>query len=421
MNNNILTRNVLGRQVLRWVFASVAVLMAQASMAAGTDPGGTAAGTTVSNQAALDYEVGGVAQTQILSDDDGIPGNGVNATTFLVDRKLDSLVTETSADYNSATTPMIAPGQAQGGGNTGAVLAFTVTNEGNEVQDFSLTAAPTTFDPFGGTDNFDATNVNVFVDSNGNGIYEPALDTATFIDELDYVGNTGGNPDSVVVFVVGDIPIAQVQGDIAAYVLNAQVAEGGTGGTQGADITTDDSGVADDPTLVQDVFADGENTNNAGDALTDGISSAEDAFQIMAPVLSIAKTSAVISDPFTCPAGVCPPGSFPKAIPGGIIEYTITVTNAAGAATATVVSVSDDLTSEILGGGGTESIDFVTGAYAGNDIELTSIVGGVPTVTNLTAAADADVGQFVANVISVAIASLAAGDSGEVRFQVEIQ
>lgn len=420
MNNKTLTRNHLGRQLLQWVFASVALLMAQSSLAAGTDPGGTAAGTSVANQASLDYEVGGVAQTQILSDNDGNDANGINPTTFLVDRKLDSLVTELSTDYNSATTPTIAPGQTQAGSPVGAVLAYTVTNEGNEVQDFSLTASPTTFDPFGGTDNFDATNVNVFVDSNGNGVYEPALDTATFIDELDYVGNPGGNPDSVVVFVVSDIPISQVQGDIAAYVLEAQVAEGGAAG-QGADITTDDSAVADDPAVVQDVFADDENTNNAGDALNDGISSAEDAYQIAAPVLSIAKTSAVISDPFTCPGGVCPPGANPKAIPGGIIEYTITVNNAAGAATATAISVSDDLTAEILGGGGTESIDFVDGVYGGNGIELTTIVGGVPTVTNLTIAADADAGEFVANVIAVSVASLAAGDSAEVRFQVEIQ
>ena len=60
-----------------------------------------------------------------------------------------------------------------------------------------------------------------------DGLYDPAVDTATFVDELDYGGNPGGNPDSVVVFVVGDIPISRVNGDIAAYVLNAQVAEGG--------------------------------------------------------------------------------------------------------------------------------------------------------------------------------------------------
>lgn len=414
---------LIGLNRLQLVIVSAALLMAFPALGAGTDPGGTAAGQTVSNQATLDYQVGGISQPQVLSDNDGNPINGVNATTFVVDRKLDSLVTELSTGYNSATTPAVAPGLAQGPGSTGAVLAYTLTNEGNEVQDFVLSAAPTTFDPFGGTDNFDTLNVNVFVDADGDGLYDPAVDTATFVDELDYVGNPGGNPSSVVVFVVSDIPVGRVNGDIAAYVLNAQVAEGGGAG-QGASITSDDSGVADDPATVQDVFADEANANNGADGLRDGISSAEDAYLVQAPELTIAKSSQVIADPFTCPGfpgTACPGGANPKAIPGGIIEYTITVANAAGSASATSINVADDLTSEILGGGGTEAIDFVLGQYAGNDIELTNIVGGASTVTNLTAASDGDVGEFVANVLAVSVASLAAGDSAEVRFRVEIQ
>ncbi|NNF16970.1 MAG: hypothetical protein HKN70_09495 [Gammaproteobacteria bacterium] len=409
--------------LLQLLIPALALIYTQAGLAAGTDPGGTAAGTSVANQATLDYEIGGIPQTQVLSDNDGNPANGSNATTFVVDRKLDALVSENGATYNSSTTATVVPGLSQGGGSTGAVLSFTVTNEGNEVQDFSLSAAPTVFDPFSGTDNFDATNVNIFVDGNGNGTYEPAIDTATYIDELDYFGNGAGNPSSTVVFVVADIPAVQVNGDIAAYVLNAQVAEGGTAATQGADITTDDSAVADDPAVVQDVFADSENTNNAGDGISDGIASIEDAYLISSPTLTIAKSSAVISDPFTCPVLPCAPGTDPKAIPGAVIEYTIAIVNATGAAAATNVSVSDDLSSEIVGGGGTESIDFLLGQYggAGADIELTVNSGGT-VVTNLGASAfDGDAGQFVANVVTVTVANLAGGESAEVRFRVEIQ
>ncbi len=373
----------------------------------------TAAGDTVSNQASVSYEVGGVAQTPILSDDDGNPANGVNATSFLVDRKLDSTVTELSGAYNSATTPSVVPGQAQSG-PLGAVLAFTVTNTGNEVQDFSLTATSSTFDPFGGSDNFDATNVNIFVDANGDGVYQPGTDTATFVDELDFVGNAGGQPSSVTVFVVADIPLAQAAGDIASYALTAQVAEGGSPGAQGADIVTDDRTSADSAG-VDDVFADGENTNNGADGVLDGRSSAEDAYLVSAPVLSVAKSSAVISDPFNGTTN-------PKAIPGAVIEYTITVSNAPGASTATNINVSDDLSGEIVGGGGTESIEFLSDAYGGTgDIEQTVTVGGVPTVTNLTQEADADAGTFAANIVAVTGITLAAGDSAAVRFRVEIQ
>lgn len=373
----------------------------------------TAAGDTVSNQASVSYEVGGVAQTPVLSDDDGNPANGLNATNFLVDRMLDSTVTERSGAYNSATTPNIVPGQAQSG-PLGAVLAFTVTNTGNQVQDFSLSATDSTFDPFGGSDNFNATNVNVFVDANGDGIYQPGTDTATFIDELDYTGNAGGNPSSVVVFVVSDIPLAQGDGDIAAYALTAQVAEGGSAGVQGSDITTDDR-LTSDSTGVDDVFADGENVNNGADGLLDGKSSAEDAYRVSSAVLSVAKSSQVISDPFNGTTN-------PKAIPGAVIEYTISVSNAAGGSTATNINVTDDLTGEIVGGGGTEALAFLSDQYgAGGDIELTVTTGGVPTVTNLTEQADADAGSFAANVVSVTGITLAAGDSADVRFRVVIQ
>ncbi|MDH3587834.1 MAG: hypothetical protein OEQ74_00380, partial [Gammaproteobacteria bacterium] len=330
--------SIIGRLIrLTTVLIGFLTLIAiQPSLAAGTDPGGTRAGTSVPNQAQVQYQVGGVDQAPVLSDNDADPNNGLNPTTFVVDRKLDILVAERSTAYNSATTISVSPGQS------GAVLAWTVTNEGNQTQDFLLTASATGFDPFGGVDNFDAAGLAVFVDVNGNNLYDPAIDTATHVDELDI-------NQSVTVFLVANIPLAQVDGDIAAYVLEAQVAEGGGVGAPGAAIATDDRGIADTTLGVEDVFADGENANYAGDGDRDGIHSSEDAYRIAAPVLSVVKSSSVISDPFTCPGGVCPGGSFPKAIPGAIVEYVVTITNAVGGATATSVAVSDDLSSEMGG------------------------------------------------------------------------
>ncbi len=395
--------------------ATLSMAAVTPALAAGTDPGGTAAGTTVQNQASVTYEVGSVAQPPVLSDDDGNPANGANPTEFVVDRKLDVLVAEDGGAYNSASTPTVVPGQAQGAGNA-AVLAFTVTNEGNAVVDFLLSAAPTGFDPFGGTDTFDATNVNVFVDVDDNGVFDPVVDNVSFIDEL-------GITATRRVFVVGDIDAARVDGDIAAYVLTAQVAEGGGVGAAGAAIVADDSGIADTVLGVEDVFADDENVNNGSDAVRDGLHSAEDAWLVSAATLTVAKTSAVISDPFTCPGAVCPPGAQPKAIPGAIIEYVITVTNGPGAATATNLVVSDDLSAEIVGGGGTQSIGFVSDQYGGTgDIQLTVTPAvGAPVVTNLTEQSDADSGQFAANVITVNGITLAASESAAVRFRVEIQ
>ncbi len=403
----------------RGMLASVALLLAVivpgAALAAGTDPGGTAAGTSVLNQAQVTYEVGSVAQSPVLSDNDGNPANGANPTEFVVDRKLDVLVAEDGGGYNSASTPTVVPGMSQAGGNA-AVLAYTVTNEGNAVLDFLLSAAPTTVDPFGGTDNFDAANVAVFVDVDDNGVFDPAVDNVSFIDEL-------GINQSQRVFVVGDIGGTQVDGDIAAYLLTAQVAEGGGAGVAGAAIATDDSGTADTVLGVEDVFADDENTNNPADATRDGVHSSEDAFFVTAATLAVAKSSSVISDPFTCPLGVCPGGANPKAIPGAIVEYVITVTNGPGAGTATNLVVSDDLTGEIVGGGGTESLGFVSDQYGGTgDIQLEfTPAAGAPVITNLTEQSDGDDGQFAANTVTVGNVTLAAGESAEVRFRVEIQ
>lgn len=390
------------------VSALLALIFAVPAMAAGTDPGGTRAGTSVLNQAQVQYQVNGVAQTPVLSDNDSDPNNGIAATEFVVDRKLDLLVAESSLGYNSASTASVAPGQ------TGVVLAWTVTNEGNQVQDFLLTVNATGFDPFGGTDNFDATASGVFVDVDGDGLYDPLVDTATFIDELDIL-------ESRTVFFVADVAANRVDGDIAAYVLDAQVAEGGGAGAQGAAITTDSRTSADSTLGIEDVFADGENTNNAGDGLRDGIHSAEDAFRVAAAVLTVVKSSTVISDPFTCPGGVCPPGEFPKAIPGAIVEYQISVTNAAGGSQATNIVIADDLSSEM--GGASPTLAFVADQYgASGDIRMVfTPAAGAPNTTDMSEQADADAGQFIANTVTVNNLTLSAGDQADVRFRVEIQ
>ncbi|MEJ2041505.1 MAG: hypothetical protein P8X55_21640, partial [Desulfosarcinaceae bacterium] len=70
---------------------------------------GTASGTSISNQATVDYQVGGVDQTQILSDDPAVAGN--QATTFVVDRMVDLTVAEADGGYTNvspgATTQVI--------------------------------------------------------------------------------------------------------------------------------------------------------------------------------------------------------------------------------------------------------------------------------------------------------------------------
>ena len=114
---------------------------------------GTIAGTTISNQATVSYQVGGVAQNPIASP----------TVQFVADNRIDLTVAE-----GSTTTTQTSPGL------TNQVTSFTVTNTGNAAQAFVLSAANMatgTASPFtGGTaDNQDVANVRVFVDSGASG------------------------------------------------------------------------------------------------------------------------------------------------------------------------------------------------------------------------------------------------------------
>ncbi len=288
--------------------------MAQTAMAVGT-----ASGTNVTNLATIAYDVGGSPQTAIESSPAGnsTPGAGNGTSTdFLVDNMVDLTVAELSGAYTD-----VVPN------STVQVLAFTVSNTGNTTQDFSLAQASQAggLDPFGGTDNFDATNINIYVDRNDNTTYEAGTDTATYIDELAADG-------SVTVFIVVSIPVTQISGDISAHILTATAHDGSGAGALGA--ATVQTAGADTPGAVDVVFADGMGDT---DAARDGLFSDTDAYRVLAAQLSVAKTSAVIRDPFNL-------NTNPKHIPGAYVQYTVTITNAAGAnASATLTTITDTL------------------------------------------------------------------------------
>ena len=282
----------------------------------------TASGTTISNLATVNYSVGSTAQTPIGSSSTGNTSGAGTATTFLVDDKLVlSIIANDGADVT------VQPGQ------TSAVLSFTVTNNGNATQGVTFTTvneASTTAAtaPFTGTDNFDTTSVNVFVANGHGGAYVSGTDTASSIPQL-AAGATA------VVYIVATIPAAQLDGDIAIMALKAQIAAAGASATYGtapgANITTDNSGSAWTPGTVQNIFADAAGSD---DSAKDGIISIRDVFKVLSAKLTVTKTVSVISDPTG--------DATPHAIPGAVVQYTITVANASTASSAaTGISIAD--------------------------------------------------------------------------------
>jgi uncharacterized repeat protein (TIGR01451 family) len=252
---------------------------------------GTPAGVTISGQAIATYDYDASPQPPITA-----------VTSFVVDRKIDPIVTTTNGSYVS-----VAPGPAS------QALTFRVTNNGNITQDYSLAAANAA-DPFGGADNFDGANVQVFVETNGTPGYQAGADTATFIDELVSDGAT-------TVYIVADIPAGQATDDIAAYALLATTHDGGAAGL-GA-LTAATAG-ANNQLGVDAVFADAA---GPADGARDGAHSAASAYRVAGAAVTLLKSAAVISG-----------GNQP--ITGATIRYTIAV-SVSGAGTAAGVVISD--------------------------------------------------------------------------------
>ena len=347
---------------------------------------GTVSGTSITNRATVSYTVSGVGQTPIESSPTGNsnPGtnNGTN-TAFVVDNKVNLAVTEVSAGVTTT-----APGA------TNAVTAFTVKNNGNTAQGYLLTPTNLTGGTrFGNTDNTDVTNLRVFVDANANGTFEAGTDTATGILTL--------APDATVtVFIVADVPLTATNNQFATVQLAAQTANAGT-----TTVTTQTAG-ADNPAVVDVVFADG------GAVARDGIAEDTDQYAIQSAALSVAKASTVVSDPFNNATN-------PKAIPGAIVQYSITVTNT-GTSAATGVIVNDPLPANTT---------FQTGVFTGaTDVEVqvgagapTRCVAETPTDTNADGCFRNASGQLIVQTpMAIATVNTGAANAVTVRFRVAI-
>lgn len=346
---------------------------------------GTAANTTISNTATVNYTVGGVGQTPIESSPTGntTPGAGNGtATSFVVDNRIDFTVTELSGG-NTVVNP----------GQTGAVTAFTVANTGNAPQGFALAAANESGTVvFTNTDDTDVTGLTVFVDSNGNGVYDAGVDTAANI-------NTLAADASVVVFVVANVPVTTSNGQFANVSLTAQAA---VPGTNGATLATETVG-PEDPNAVDTVFGDAGEDNSETDS---------DQYAVQSAALSVQKTSAVVSDPFNGTTD-------PKAIPGATVEYTITLANS-GTVNAAGVSIGDTLPANTT---------FVANGYNAGASNVSITVGaGAPSFCNAEAGGtdtngDGCViaaGQLVVGSPALGTIVTGAGNQVAVRFRVTI-
>lgn len=293
----------------RGLGAVSAVLMGSTSFALAT-PSGTLIGNTVD----LSYQTNGI--------DVDVPAAAT--VTFRVDTAVDLLVEGMDAG-NSITATRNQPQ---------AVLTYRVENLGNLDFGFDIDVASTgnlglTYqaDGLGGPGTY-------FVAYGASPIYDPLTATVYNAAGLVNVDDLAQN-EEFYVYIIGNIDSDVVDGNTDTFTVTARALNAGTNAP-----VTELTGQGIN--AVDVVFADPNE---------DGLETAIETLVIAAPELTATKLVDVISEnrdgTFNCATGL-PVAGAEAYIPGACLEYTISVTNAAGASTAaTDLVLSDPLPANV--------------------------------------------------------------------------
>ena len=276
---------------------------------------GTAAGTTVSNSASLSYSVSGATQPTVST---------TAAATFVVDKKIDFLVSHDDVPKHIITTP----------GATAVQRSFTLSNTTNKVQDFTVIATNLTgsevYDTQ--TDNSDITNIQISIDAG-----------TTWTSGTVTIANLGIDSTQTIL-VRGDIPSANVDTNVMNIQLEATAVQSGT---TTAEVVT---GAGADGTLSADrkdtedtVLGEGADVTTFANVEFDGKYSAWAGYIINSPVLTLVKSSCVYKD---LVSGV---SANAKRIPGATITYLFDIKNT-GSIDASDINITDALPAELDGG-----------------------------------------------------------------------
>ena len=314
MKSNLLKPLAMPRALLALAMAGALLGTSTGALAA---VGETSAGVTIGNLATLSYSVGGTSQASIGSSQGGNTVGAGTATNFVVDNKVNLLLTEVSTNATS-----VAPGALN------KATGFLLTNTGNKVQGYTLTAANVSATVFSVADTFDVTSFSIYIDVNTDGLLDGGDTLITSIASL-------ARDSSIRLLVVADIPAAQGNDTQAAVSLTAVAVT--------ADTLVALTEAPNTQLGEENVFADAAitvaNSNNTLPIQNgrDRTAIAHDAYRVAAAILSVFKTTAVVCDPFNG-------NGSPKNIPGAAVQYAITITNASTAtASATLSQITDAL------------------------------------------------------------------------------
>lgn len=133
LNQKCTSAGVTMNKTNKNILLFVNTLLALALYSSSVNAQGVLAGSTISNKALVSYAIGGQVQSPVESSPSGntLPGIGNGGdTNFKVDRKVDLNITS-----NGNTQVNLGELQAE--------LNFTLSNQGNDIQEFSLTSDST--------------------------------------------------------------------------------------------------------------------------------------------------------------------------------------------------------------------------------------------------------------------------------------
>lgn len=266
---------------------------------------GTDAGTNIENSATVNFEIGGLAQTPVNS----------NTTQTRVDELLDIVVVNDDGGAVAVGSP-----------DTGVVLQFTVTNNGNGAEVYRIIADADVAE--GG---FNPTLDQLYLESNGT----PGLQVGSDTAYVSGISDPNLNEDeSLVVYVVSNIPGGLSQSDNGDVEVRA-VAQ-----------TVIDQAGTDDPNNASWPLP-GTSYAGLGDGGGDAVvGSSYDLgallllstgrYQVSNAVVTISKSVLSVLDPF---GGT-------TVVPGSVITYQLEL-SVAGSGTAEAVVISDPLPAEL--------------------------------------------------------------------------
>ena len=316
----------------------MALALACMSMSTPAFAAGTLAGTDIDNIAEATYDT---------------PSGPITIQSNMVRIKVDELidVTVVTTDPGDITT---SPGA------TGNVQTFRVTNAGNGEEAYRLTANTNI-----GGDDFDPTLTQIVLDTNGNGVYDPGVDTV-------YVAGSNDpllQPDqNLIVFVITSTPVAPTNGNRGTTNLLAVAVTGsGAPGTSfpGA----------------------GQGGGNAVIGTTGADADANSFLAVLAASLALVKTATIV-DPF----------GGDRPVPGAVITYRLVAT--------------------ISGAGSLNNLVITDPIPAGVVYQPSSITNEAAPMSD---AADADAGNFNGTRICVSEGNVPAGQTRTVTFKAVIQ